>query len=150
MIGMVDLFTQEGVKRPGHETDHSPPSGAEVKNGGAIPPLTHMSSYHDALLIKHRDSFTFFLITFHHIIQISVCRYLENRALRWCSYTEQMKEKRLPKMCCTVRYKKKKGQVEEVQGEMYVSGKHIVSPLLVMGMREEITMEREDSKTVKG
>jgi hypothetical protein len=28
-----------GVKRPGRETDHSPPSSAEVKNGGAIPPL---------------------------------------------------------------------------------------------------------------
>jgi hypothetical protein len=32
------------VKRPKRETDHSPPSGAEVKNGGAIPPLPHMSS----------------------------------------------------------------------------------------------------------
>jgi hypothetical protein len=28
-----------GVKRQGRETDHSPPSSAEVKNGGAIPPL---------------------------------------------------------------------------------------------------------------
>jgi hypothetical protein len=28
-----------GVKRPGREADHSPPSSAEVKNGGAIPPL---------------------------------------------------------------------------------------------------------------
>jgi hypothetical protein len=28
-----------GVKRPGREDDHSPPSSAEVKNGGAIPPL---------------------------------------------------------------------------------------------------------------
>jgi hypothetical protein len=27
------------VNRPGRETHHSPPSGAEVKNGGAIPPL---------------------------------------------------------------------------------------------------------------
>jgi hypothetical protein len=27
-----------GVTRPGHEADHSPPSRAEVKNGGAIPP----------------------------------------------------------------------------------------------------------------
>jgi hypothetical protein len=25
--------------RPGHEADHSPLSNAEVKNGGAIPPL---------------------------------------------------------------------------------------------------------------
>jgi hypothetical protein len=29
-----------GVKRPGREADHSPPSSAQVKNGGAIPPLT--------------------------------------------------------------------------------------------------------------
>jgi hypothetical protein len=28
-----------GVKQPGLEADHSPPSSAEVKNGGAIPPL---------------------------------------------------------------------------------------------------------------
>jgi hypothetical protein len=28
-----------GVKQQGHEADHSPPSNAEVKNGGAIPPL---------------------------------------------------------------------------------------------------------------
>jgi hypothetical protein len=28
-----------GVKRRGHETDHSPPSSVEVKNGGAISPL---------------------------------------------------------------------------------------------------------------
>jgi hypothetical protein len=29
----------QGVEQPGHEADHSPPSSAEVKNGGAIPPL---------------------------------------------------------------------------------------------------------------
>jgi hypothetical protein len=28
-----------GIKRPERETDHSPPSCAEVKNGGTIPPL---------------------------------------------------------------------------------------------------------------
>jgi hypothetical protein len=38
-----------GVKRPAREADHSPPSSAEVKNGGAIPPLPHV------FLIKHRD-----------------------------------------------------------------------------------------------
>jgi hypothetical protein len=30
-----------GLKREGRETDSSPPSSAEVKNGGAIPPLPH-------------------------------------------------------------------------------------------------------------
>jgi hypothetical protein len=28
-----------GVKRPEREADHSPASSADVKNGGAIPPL---------------------------------------------------------------------------------------------------------------
>jgi hypothetical protein len=37
-----------GVKRPGREADYSPPSSAEVKNGGAVPPLLHMSSWHNA------------------------------------------------------------------------------------------------------
>jgi hypothetical protein len=49
------------VKRQGREFDHSPPSSAEVKNGGNIPPLSHMSSWHSAELIKHRDNFTFTL-----------------------------------------------------------------------------------------
>jgi hypothetical protein len=37
-----------GVKRLGREADHSLPSRAEVKNGGAIPPLHRMSSWHSA------------------------------------------------------------------------------------------------------
>jgi hypothetical protein len=37
-----------GVKRPGREADQSPRFSAEVKNGGAIPPLPHMSSWRDA------------------------------------------------------------------------------------------------------
>jgi hypothetical protein len=28
-----------GIKRPGPEADHTPPSSAEVKNGGTIAPL---------------------------------------------------------------------------------------------------------------
>jgi hypothetical protein len=35
-----------GVKHQGREADHSPPSCTEVKNGGAIPPLPCMSSWH--------------------------------------------------------------------------------------------------------
>jgi hypothetical protein len=34
-----------GVKRPGREADYSSPFSAEVKNGGAIPPLSHTSSW---------------------------------------------------------------------------------------------------------
>jgi hypothetical protein len=37
-----------GVKRPGREANHSPPSSAEVMNGGAIPLPPHMSSWHNA------------------------------------------------------------------------------------------------------
>jgi hypothetical protein len=54
--GNIFLFTMSrlalgtlspGVKRPGREADHSP-SSAEVKNGGAVPPLPYMSSWYNA------------------------------------------------------------------------------------------------------
>jgi hypothetical protein len=35
-----------GVKREGRVAVHSPPSNTEVENGGAIPPLPRMSSWH--------------------------------------------------------------------------------------------------------
>jgi hypothetical protein len=44
------------IKRPVLETDHSPSSSAEAKNGGAIPP-----PFMACLLIKHRDNFIFTL-----------------------------------------------------------------------------------------
>jgi hypothetical protein len=34
-----------GDKRPGHQTDHSPPSCAEIKNDANIPPLLHILYY---------------------------------------------------------------------------------------------------------
>jgi hypothetical protein len=37
-----------GLKRQKREADHSPPSGAEIKKGGAIPPLPNMSSWNSA------------------------------------------------------------------------------------------------------
>jgi hypothetical protein len=51
-----------GVKRPEREADHSPPSNAEVKNAWSYTSTPHyvfMAWY----LVKHRDSFTFTLIT---------------------------------------------------------------------------------------
>jgi hypothetical protein len=36
----TDGFSKE-VKRSGREADHSPPSTAEVRNGGAMPPLPY-------------------------------------------------------------------------------------------------------------
>jgi hypothetical protein len=50
-----------GVKRQEREAEHSPPSNAEIKNGGAIPPLPRMSSRHSAWLIKHKERFTLYL-----------------------------------------------------------------------------------------
>jgi hypothetical protein len=41
-MGTVGSFP--GIKRPRHEADRSPPTSAEVKNCGAIPPLPHISS----------------------------------------------------------------------------------------------------------
>jgi hypothetical protein len=37
--------TGTGIKGLRHEVDHSPPSSATVKNGGAVPPLPHTSSW---------------------------------------------------------------------------------------------------------
>jgi hypothetical protein len=39
------IFRASGVKRPEGNADHSSPSSTEVKNGGALPPLPHMSSW---------------------------------------------------------------------------------------------------------
>jgi hypothetical protein len=36
-----------GLKRPGREADHSPPSSAEVKSGAAIPQFLYTSSWRD-------------------------------------------------------------------------------------------------------
>jgi hypothetical protein len=46
-----------GVKRPEREANHSPPSSAEIKLRGAIPPLPNTPSCRDAQL-NHRDNFT--------------------------------------------------------------------------------------------
>jgi hypothetical protein len=36
------------VMLPGYEADHSPPTSVDIKNGGAVPPLADMSSWHGA------------------------------------------------------------------------------------------------------
>jgi hypothetical protein len=38
-LSPLKLILSLGVKRQGREADHSPPSSAEVKKGGAIPSL---------------------------------------------------------------------------------------------------------------
>jgi hypothetical protein len=47
-IQKVSGALSAGVKRSMLETDDSPSSGAEVNNGGAIPPVHHTSSYRGA------------------------------------------------------------------------------------------------------
>jgi hypothetical protein len=51
-----------GVKRSGLEANHLPRSSVEIKNGGAMPPLPHTSSWRSAELFKQRDNFTFFTL----------------------------------------------------------------------------------------
>jgi hypothetical protein len=53
-----------GVKQTGHEAEQWSPSSAKVKNGGAIPPLPHISLWHNAYLMKQRDNFTLFSFLF--------------------------------------------------------------------------------------
>jgi hypothetical protein len=55
--GYLGLFLRE-LKRPGCEADHLPPSGAEVKNCGAVSPPQVIHLYGGEQLIKHRDNFT--------------------------------------------------------------------------------------------
>jgi hypothetical protein len=71
-----------GIKRPGREAGHSPPSSAEVTNGGAIPALLRMSSC-SALLIKNRNNFTFFLNS--NITLRSACRLTKRSFTFSCS-----------------------------------------------------------------
>jgi hypothetical protein len=48
----------------------SSPSSAEVKNGAAIPPLSHNASWRCAQLIKSRNNFTF--LNIYHTYEIHV------------------------------------------------------------------------------
>jgi hypothetical protein len=64
--GYRRLFPK-GAKRPVREANQSPQSIAEVKNGGAMPPLPDTSSCHGAKLIKHRVNFIFSYFTGYHV-----------------------------------------------------------------------------------
>lgn len=54
-----------GVKWQGYEAGHSAPFNAKVKSGGAVPPLSYISSWHGAYLNKHRENFTFLSYSDH-------------------------------------------------------------------------------------
>jgi hypothetical protein len=49
-----------GVKRPEREADHSPPSSTEVKNAWSYT-STPLYVFMTWRLVKHRDSFTFYI-----------------------------------------------------------------------------------------
>jgi hypothetical protein len=51
-----------GVKRPGREADHSPPSSAEVKECVELYTSTLQYALMAWCLVKHRDNFTFTFI----------------------------------------------------------------------------------------
>jgi hypothetical protein len=51
------------VKRQEPKAYQSYPSRSKKKNSGAIPPVSHISSWHRAQLLKHRDNFTFYLLS---------------------------------------------------------------------------------------
>jgi hypothetical protein len=59
-MGTVGSFP--GVKRPGREADHPPPSSVQIRNDGVIPPLPYTSSWRVPYLIEHEDNFTLHLI----------------------------------------------------------------------------------------
>jgi hypothetical protein len=56
-----------GVKRLRRESDHSPPSSVEVKNGGAIPPLP---IYPNGTVLNYMDNFIFTLESVEHLLQL--------------------------------------------------------------------------------
>jgi hypothetical protein len=77
------------VKRSGRETDNSPPSNAEVKYGGAIPPLLHASSWRSALLFKHKDNFTLHLpysSVICHLYEPKLCQIATTQNFQFPSF----------------------------------------------------------------
>jgi hypothetical protein len=60
-----------GVKRPGREADHSPPSGAEVKNAWSYT-STPQYAFIVWCLVKHKDNFTFYLLLSQREVNFSL------------------------------------------------------------------------------
>jgi hypothetical protein len=56
-----------GVKRPGNETDHSPPFTAEVKNDGAIFPLPHVFMAQWLINQAQRQIYRFIYLIYYDI-----------------------------------------------------------------------------------
>jgi hypothetical protein len=69
------------VQQPGRKTYQTPPSSAEVKNGGAIPPLPHVFMVQS--LIRHRDFIFFIFISNTKVLER---KYFENISLSSSAY----------------------------------------------------------------
>jgi hypothetical protein len=67
---MGSAGSSPGLKRQESEADHSPPSSAEVKNGGDISPPHPPTRLHGAVLnYMSRDIFTFNVMLFNYLRQ---------------------------------------------------------------------------------
>jgi hypothetical protein len=60
-----------GVKRPGREADHSPPTSARSRMHGAIPPSQYL--FMTWCLVKHRDNFTLCVCFLFRFYEYLVC-----------------------------------------------------------------------------
>jgi hypothetical protein len=57
-----------GIKQPGREADHSPPSSAEVKHAWSYT-STLQYAFKAWCLVKHRDNFTFIFILYIYLVK---------------------------------------------------------------------------------
>jgi hypothetical protein len=71
-----------GVKRPGREADHLPPSSVEVKNAWSYN-STPQCVFMVWCLVKHKDNFTFYLCYFHCILKKSILWEGKGGDLAW-------------------------------------------------------------------
>lgn len=79
VLGALSL----GIKQLGHEANHSLTSRAEVKNiCGSIPPLSHITSWHVAQLVEHRDH-----LPFIDLSHTSWCQYQTQQLLTIVQFT---------------------------------------------------------------
>jgi len=89
-----------GVKRPEREADHSPPSSTEVKNTWrytSTPQYVFMAW----CLVKHRDSFTFYLSPWDRLPLVCLLAHcLRHSSSRWESTDWFLSLCPLIALCC--------------------------------------------------
>jgi hypothetical protein len=79
----VPRFLSPGVKRPGREADHSPPSSAKVENSGTILPLLQTPSWRDDQLIKHSVILPFRMPKCKFVRELCSCPSPWNRSWKY-------------------------------------------------------------------